>query len=191
MREIFRVSISYKINWTKVCLVGAILTVGGIALQMSILPYPLHTWFISRPATVILYESMEETVELKETHKNSTERLQLIPLNSVVSHNATDQMVQLVSVNQEKETAPKRRKSSRRRKHAKLKEKPIVLTPPPPPRRPSSALEVWQFGILSSFVLMIKSKIIVTFLWPCYICNPEACLVLEACGSTCLCKGGD
>ncbi|KGN50275.1 probable glycosyltransferase At5g03795 [Cucumis sativus] len=146
MREVFRISISNKINWTKVCLIGAILTVGGIALQVLILPYPLHTWFVSRPATVILYESMEETMELNETHKNSTERVPLILLNSVVLQNATDQMVQLVSVNQERETSPKKRKSSRRRKHTKLKEKPIILTPPPPPRRPPSALErhVWS-----------------------------------------------
>lgn len=163
MREVFRISISNKINWTKVCLIGAILTVGGIALQVLILPYPLHTWFVSRPATVILYESMEETMELNETHKNSTERVPLILLNSVVLQNATDQMVQLVSVNQERETSPKKRKSSRRRKHTKLKEKPIILTPPPPPRRPPSALEVWQFGILFPFVLMIKSKVIVIF----------------------------
>lgn len=142
MREFFRVSISYKIDWTKVCLVGAMLTVGGIALQMLILPYPLHTWFISRPVTVTLYESMEETMQLNKTHMNSAERIPLIPLNSVISHNATDQMIQLVSVNPGRETAPKRRKSSRRRKHAKLKEKPIVLTPPPPPKRPPTALEV-------------------------------------------------
>lgn len=144
MREFFRISISYKIDWTKVCVLGAILTVGGIALQMLILPYPLHTWFISRPATVTFYDSMEETVQLNESHRYSTERLQSTPSKSIVSDNATDQMVQLVSVNQERETSPKRRKSSRRRKRAKLKlkEKPIVLTPPPPPRRPPTALEV-------------------------------------------------
>lgn len=151
MREIFRASISYKIDWTKICFVGAILTVGGISLQMLILPYSLHTWFIYRPATVTLYESTKEPMQLNETHKNSTERVQLIPTNSVVSHNASDQVIQLASVNQERDKTSKSRKSSKRRKHAKVKEKPITVTPPPP-RRPPTALEVWEFRTLFPFL---------------------------------------
>ncbi|KAJ7944728.1 Exostosin-like [Quillaja saponaria] len=133
MRELFQHCLGYRINWRKLFLIGAFMTISGIVFQMFTLPYPLNEWFLSQPETVLSYHSLNGTMQLGEVlNEARIEPIQLFPSTPVSPLNSSTKLTQSVPTEPKRVEAPPRKKpvSRRRKKNSKQSEKP---TPPPPP----------------------------------------------------------
>ncbi|KAJ7952535.1 Exostosin-like [Quillaja saponaria] len=80
MGELFQQCLGYRVDWHKLLLIGAIMTISGVIFQMLTLTYPLNNGFLSQPETVTPYNSLNGTIQLGEVLKVArVEPVQLIP----------------------------------------------------------------------------------------------------------------
>jgi hypothetical protein len=99
MKELFRRCVGYKIDWRKLFLVGAMLTIAGVVFQMFSLPYSLEIWFLSPHVTVSSHESLNSTIPLSETlTKARVEEFQFVLAAPVVSVNSSIKLIQSMPV---------------------------------------------------------------------------------------------
>lgn len=135
MRERLRRCAGSRVEWRKLFIAGAMMTIAGVVLQMFSLPYPLKAWFLATQVTVSsLDEHLNATMELS----SNVEHSQTFVPGALSSVNLLDSRTELnlsPPVVPERSTPRQRKKSvARRRKNNRVK-KISPPPPPPPPRR--------------------------------------------------------
>ncbi|XP_021856392.2 probable glycosyltransferase At5g03795 [Spinacia oleracea] len=123
----------YKIDWRKLFVILAIVTILGIVLQISLLPFPL--WLQSPLIRVSTAKDLSSSLQLTLTHGKHWPLRQIsvpVPLNSSSGLTKRVHSVQ-------------RRRKRRRKREDDFQ---VPIPPPPPPRTPPTPLErhVWSLS---------------------------------------------
>lgn len=127
----------YRINWRKLCFLGAVITLTGLVLQSPSLPYPMTKRIIDPPDTVSSYKSLNRTFRLGEiTLVSRGKKFESLPVASIFdSLNSSAKPNRAVPFGEEGEIVSLT--SSRKRKiRAQIIAKPLSPPPPPPPSPP-------------------------------------------------------
>ncbi|KAI4315230.1 hypothetical protein L6164_028064 [Bauhinia variegata] len=134
MRELSWHCFGHKIDWKKLILLGAIMTISGTVFQTLIHNYPPNKWFPPPVETFSSYQSLNSTTHSNEFLKEA--RLQQVHLSSpmsLVSLNLSEKSIQSVSVEPVREKVHQTKNFlSGRKKEKRISDITKVTTPPPP-----------------------------------------------------------
>ncbi|XP_040990678.1 probable glycosyltransferase At5g03795 [Juglans microcarpa x Juglans regia] len=150
-----------RVDWRKLSLFGAMLTVAGVVFQMFTLPYSLNMWFLLPPATVSLSGSMNGTIPSSEARSEArAEQFQLVPTVPIVSVNSSLKLIQSMPVEPKKVTDLVKRKpiSRRRKKNIKPDDKSNILSPPPPHKTVPSRFQRYIWSLPPNEALVYAKK---------------------------------
>ncbi|GAV72820.1 Exostosin domain-containing protein [Cephalotus follicularis] len=137
MKLLFLSWLGNRIDWRKLFVVGALMTIGGAVLQSFTLPYPLNMWTLS-PPVIPSYRIMNGTMKLRETITEArVEEFQPLLNAPVVSLNSSIELNQSVSVEIQRVTTSPSTTSRRRKKKTKTNDDPKVTLPSPHRIEPS------------------------------------------------------
>lgn len=167
LRELLWRCFGYKIDWRRLFLLVAILTVSGIVSQMLVHSHLPNNWFLSHE-TDSSYQSLNSSIQSNEFIKEARRpQIHLILPNPVISHNSSNKLVQSVSVEPEIVVAQQRNNSisgSRKyKKHAETTK--IVASSPPSGLVPShKQVEVVETLNLLLFISMMRRGVTNNFM---------------------------
>lgn len=103
MRELSRHCFRHKIDWRRLFLLGAFLTIYGLMFEILVHSHPPKKWFLSPLETASSYQSLSGNIQSNEFLKE--ERLQQVHLSlpiPVISPDSSDKFVQPVPVQPER-----------------------------------------------------------------------------------------